>query len=821
MNYRKHGKKYSSKEFSTCWQQKIKAIWGHFSKIQLNGSAFLVTGICFFGFTYNAEQLKAKERDDFDIFEKSVLTLNRYGITDSSFKQQNFQISVADNSNGFESYKLAMEAERKGNKREAVQHLISAISAFKQTKDIPNYIVTNLALSQIYIEIGRLSKALVVLEEIIPLVERENIPDLYAIGLGLLGNYYLRVDRYDDAILQYQKSLNIKSHSNTLIKLSQAYFQRANNNKKRLHLALDPSELSLLKNQLDRDLKQGVKIAKSAILISQTPKEQISSRLNILRNFKPSLKEEEFESYKLESVYLLNSLADSSFKVSSLISLASLFDRTLAKDYLLQSKNIAEAIKDRYNSSLASEKLGRLYFSLNENELAKKYTEDALSIAQFSHITSRMFYQSWQLAEIELALGNKNEASNAYWVALSDLKSPLGEFGFHNLLFELQEDAQLFLRDYLSLLFELNQFERAIEVLSILKLSEFQGYFNDPCFDLYVYSQVEKSLEIPGLDNKKTARIYTFIEKNKINLILRLPNNNFQKFDINISKLKFKNKLDVFYNTFSRQGFDYIIHLKQLYSLIIAPIESELKKANIENLVFLQDGILRNIPMEVLLKSDDKYLIEKYQILYVTGLQGTLPSNRQKRDSIFFGVSEARLGLGSLPFINKEASYIRDLLKAMILLNKDFTFTNFVDSIKNQNYSVIHMATHGSFQGSAKNSWLLAYDRKMSLEEIKLALLSSNLPPQLLVFSACETAISNSLATLGFSGVALRARVNNVIGSLWQVPDDSTSFFMKELYQELNAGSSLIEAKRNAQIKTLKEYQKPLNWGGLILVSNF
>jgi len=156
-------------------------------------------------------------------------------------------------------------------------------------------------------------------------------------------------------------------------------------------------------------------------LLSNHPEVFVNSRLNILTHYNQYLTKEKVARYKLEIINVLKTTVDSSFKVFSLIALANLSDNNLAIDYLSESIKVVSQTDDRYNFSLANEELGKIYMSFGDYKAAKQYTETALEIAQHSNITSRMFYQFWQLAKIELRLGNKDNALNAYDLALFEL----------------------------------------------------------------------------------------------------------------------------------------------------------------------------------------------------------------------------------------------------------------------------------------------------------------------------------------------------------------------------------------------------------------
>lgn len=75
---------------------------------------------------------------------------------------------------------------------------------------------------------------------------------------------------------------------------------------------------------------------------------------------------------------------------------------------------------------------------------------------------------------------------------------------------------------------------------------------------------------------------------------------------------------------------------------------------------------------------------------------------------------------------------------------------------------------------------------------------------ELLVLSACRTALGDREAELGFGGFAYKAGVKTAIASLWQVSDSGTLGLMTELYKNLRTAPIKAEALRRAQLAMIK-----------------
>jgi CHAT domain-containing protein len=74
----------------------------------------------------------------------------------------------------------------------------------------------------------------------------------------------------------------------------------------------------------------------------------------------------------------------------------------------------------------------------------------------------------------------------------------------------------------------------------------------------------------------------------------------------------------------------------------------------------------------------------------------------------------------------------------------------------------------------------------------------------LLVLSACRTAVGDAQAELGFAGVALQSGVKSALASLWYVDDLGTLALMGEFYGQLPRWSTKGEALRQAQLSLLQ-----------------
>lgn len=169
-------------------------------------------------------------------------------------------------------------------------------------------------------------------------------------------------------------------------------------------------------------------------------------------------------------------------------------------------------------------------------------------------------------------------------------------------------------------------------------------------------------------------------------------------------------------------------------------------------------------------------------------------------------------------------------LKAKVLLHNDANEEK-IKSGELEQYKVIHFATHG-FVNSEKpelSGLILAQDTSGSEDGVLYSgeIYNLKLNADLVVLSACETGlgkIQKGEGIIGLTRALLYAGVKNIIVSLWEVADKSTSDLMVDFYKNSLTGNkqqSYSEALRNAKLKMISEggeFAHPLFWSPFILI---
>jgi filamentous hemagglutinin family protein len=257
--------------------------------------------------------------------------------------------------------------------------------------------------------------------------------------------------------------------------------------------------------------------------------------------------------------------------------------------------------------------------------------------------------------------------------------------------------------------------------------------------------------------------------------------------------------------TDSRSGRSYLAPARQLYRWLIAPVDADLKARGIKNVTLVMDIGLRSLPIAALYDGQ-QFLVEKYSIGLMPSLTLTDTRYRDIKNSQVLAMGASQFAEQKpLPAVPLELSTITDTLwQGQFFLNEAFTLENLKAQRQQQPFGIIHLATHATFEaGSPSNSYIQLWDTKLRLNQLRQ--LGWNDPPvELLVLSACQTALGNQDAELGFAGLAVQAGVKSALGSLWFVSDEGTVALMTQMYQQLKQAPIKAEALRQTQLAMLK-----------------
>ncbi len=250
----------------------------------------------------------------------------------------------------------------------------------------------------------------------------------------------------------------------------------------------------------------------------------------------------------------------------------------------------------------------------------------------------------------------------------------------------------------------------------------------------------------------------------------------------------------------------YLKPAQILHRWIMEPMLEELETNKIDTVVFSMGRGLRSLPIAAI-HDGQQFLVEKYNLALIPSFSLTDTRYKPVQGSRMLGVgiSEATDGQTPLPAVAVEVPTLTDTVwQGQSLLNRDATLANLQSSTQQQDFSIIHLATHGRFQpGRLDNSYIQLWNSKLKLSDLRTLSLESkwntNPTMEMLVLSACQTALGSPEAELGFTGLAVQTGVKTAIGSLWFVSDAGSLGLMTEFYRRLQTAPLRAAALRKAQ----------------------
>ncbi|MCC5624909.1 CHAT domain-containing protein, partial [Nostoc sp. CHAB 5715] len=505
-------------------------------------------------------------------------------------------------------------------------------------------------------------------------------------------------------------------------------------------------------------------------------------------------------------------------------------------EILASSAHQAKMIGDERTESYALGSLGEVYEQNQQLQEAQDLTQQALFLAQKIDASDIAYRLEWQLGRLLKELGNMPAAISAYDAAVTTLQSLRSD------LVAVNRDVQFNFRDRIEPLYRQSvelilqekgqgkpDLDKARQRIEALQVAELDNFFREACLS----NQFVVLDKVVDRDNPNTAIFYPIILDNYLEIIIKLPKQPLIHKTSQVNRQQVEQVITEIRKTIvqpdANQKFKAVS--QQLYNWLIKPVETDLKNSKVNTLVFIPDGLLRNIPMSALYDGRE-YLVQKYSVVISPGLQLFTPKPlaQKKLNALAGGLSQPPKNekFAPLPNVKIELKLIQESgVSTTTLLDENFTSTTLAKTINAQAFRVVHLATHGQFSSKAKDTFILAADGRINVSELDSLLKSREQkrtePLELLVLSACETAAGDNRAALGLAGVALRAGARSTLASLWQIGDNSTALFIDEFYRQLMTGKTTAEALRSAQLKLLKapEYNRPMYWAPYVLVGNW
>ena len=494
----------------------------------------------------------------------------------------------------------------------------------------------------------------------------------------------------------------------------------------------------------------------------------------------------------------------------------------------------AKMLQDKKAQSYALGILGYWYEQRKQLLSGINYTQQALTLAQELNNSDLTYQWQWQLGRLAQNQGNQETAIIAYASAVDSLESLRSDLAITNLdsQFSFRESVEPVYRELVGLLLQPQNNQevtqenllQARNTIEALQLAELNDFFREACIDA-------QTTDVDSID-MTAAVIYPIILRDRLEVIVSIPNQPLAHYSTALGQPELEEAINKLrYSLPIRSRRSYLASATQLYDWLIRPIIPELASHQIETLVFVPDGSFRNIPIAALYDGE-QYLIENYNISLTPGLQllAPLPLEQVELKTLAAGITQQRRGFSSLEYVNTELEDIQNKTNSKILRDEEFTQEALQQNIGSSEYPIIHIATHGQFSSNLDDTFLLAWDSTIDIQQLNELLQNTDLNQgqsiELLVLSACETAAGDDRAALGLAGMAVRAGARTTVATLWTVSDQSTALTMNSFYQQLqqsDSKGSKAQALRQAQLELIKSdrFSHPYYWAPFVMIGNW
>jgi len=705
---------------------------------------------------------------------------------------------------------------------------------------------------------GDVENSLKNFEKSLALCRQNQYPELLISVTNDVGNFYAAANQYEKALKAYMKSakhaLKTNRHERSAIALANAAKVCIKKGDK--HLSTGPN--STPKGMMDSGL------APPAGKYSGKKNENLRGTIHYMK------KKNMDESMAIPSYKKAGSLLDHSWThlkntdspntISTAINIGTgyidLAKREIesadvyiknAHQALLFAQSRCKKIKNTRLSSYIKGYLGAVYQLKGNFGKAVDLTFQAIFLSKKFAAPEAQYRWEWQYANILTALNRIKEAVEAYENAIETLESVRSEFSncYGRPPSEMRKFAGRLYKMYVDVLLrhvvtlpcsEEKQIllKTAREAIEKNRVFELRQYFNDDCLGASTQSlaYVDQVLQ-------EAIVIYPIILPNRLAIVASFPPKPEQENSSRsaVSKLYVQNIDSKAFNQ-AVEGFRAMLekkimppdltNAKKLYDRLIRPLEKDLADAAPETLVFVPGGMLRGIPMGAL-HDGSAFLIESYAIAVTPGLTLINPTkiSPEKINILAAGISSGSNEFAALPGVSHEIEEIASLYSTKVLMNDNFSLTNFENELRSGNYNVVHIASHGKFSDHIEDSFILTVDDRLTFNKLSdcvgLYRFREN-PLELITLSACETASGNEQAALGLAGLSIKIGARSALATLWAVEDEAAAQLIPEFYRQLKIReTSRAMALKQAKLKLLENpvYGHPGYWAPFILINNW
>lgn len=358
---------------------------------------------------------------------------------------------------------------------------------------------------------------------------------------------------------------------------------------------------------------------------------------------------------------------------------------------------------------------------------------------------------------------------------------------------------------------DLNNLADAVEQVELGWKYQYETYYQGQLKSQY-FNLPEIRQKLAGIDGStksRSALIYAIPSQDSLHLILVTANGDTIHRTVteanakNLSEVANTLRLNIVNPQTTRA--EYLPPSQQLDRWLIQPIAAELKIRKIDTILFCLGKGLRGLPLAAL-HDGRQFLVERYNfaIIPAFNLLDSRSIALTKLQVLAMGANKFSANT-DLPAVPVELATITQpgFWQGKVLLNEAFTLKQFQKSRSQTPYGIVHLATHADISAkSVRDSYIQFWDRRLQLDRVR-DLQLDNPPVQLLVLSACRTALGAPNAELGFAGLAVQSGAKAVLASLWSVDDVGTLVLMSGFYERLKTMPIKTNVLRRTQIAML------------------
>jgi CHAT domain-containing protein/Flp pilus assembly protein TadD len=741
-----------------------------------------------------------------------------------------------------------------GEKQKALEYYQQSLQLFKITSNRSGEAASIVGMGNVYLELGEKQKALTYYQQSLPLFIAVGNSNGEANTLNNIGLGYLELGEKQKALQYFQQSLS----------LSKKLGDTRAETRTLMSLGLVSSELGDKQKALEY-LQQSLKLTKN--LGDRTL--EATNIVNIGRVYYELGEKQKALEYYQQSLLLSKKLGDRAKEAIIFSNIAiTEYSEGHLQTALSNIKNAVEIVED-LRTKIVNQDLRISYFATVQNyyqlyikilmELHQQNPKSGYDVTAFEvseKARSRSLLDLLNEAKTDIRKGidpqlkQKEQKLIAQLTAKTQAQLKLSSQGQ-----DKQTELQNLVKEIEEIKTQLQQLETEIRT-------------KNPSYAAVTQAQTFKLPEIQKQLDQDSVLLSYWLGDQQSYLWVITPK------DITSYLLPNQKEIDTLADDFLISLTNAIAPVNpktkaiELTQKILKPAQTKLEK---KRLIIIPDGKLQTIPFNGLAtfdsttKKDFKPLLVDHEIINLpsastigfirqdTAKRKTAPktlaviadpifssndervktpnadkNNSQKLEKIQKSLN-LRSGFQRIPGTRKEAEKILSLVEenqSIKIFDFDANLTN-LNNYDLSQYRIIHLGTHGfvnevnpelsglvlslvDTQGKEQNGLLMTPD-----------IFNLNLTADLIVLSACETAIGKEVKGEGIVGLTrgfMYAGTSRLMLSLWKVDDQETSELMTRFYQamlqeKLTAGAAL----RKAQLSMWKEGKAPYYWSAFIL----